>query len=178
MSILDRIILTLYMIFMVVFSICIIMIPFNLIPIETTNLVINELYSKWYYGVVGLAFFIISIKLFLSGISLGKNKSRSVIKQSELGEISISIATFESLSLKVVRQISGIKDVKITVNAVAGNLVITAKLLVMTDINIPHIVSEVQSKIKSYIENITEISVKDVKVTVDNVAPSSTLRVD
>lgn len=178
MNIFNRIILSIYMLFMVFISLCIIALPFNLIPSGIIQVVISELGSKWYYSLVGLLLFIISLKLLLSGITQDNRAKRGIIKPAEFGDIKISVETFESLSLRIVKQISGVKDVKVKVVLGESDILIYAKLLVMPDVSIPKVVGEVQSKIKNYIEFSTEIGVREVRVTVDNVASIAVARVE
>lgn len=178
MNILSRIILSIYMLLMVFVSLCIVAIPFRLIPYYAVINVAYDMYHNWYYSLIGVLLLLISLKLLLSGITSDRKNLKGIIKPAEFGDIKISTETFESLSLRVAKQISGIKDVKIAVYLGDGNITIHAKLLVMPDVNIPKIVGEVQSSIKSYIEKITEIDVKEVKVSVDNVAQANTLRVE
>ncbi len=177
MSILDRILLTIYMILMILLSVFIIVIPFKVIPIQDINYIVGQLYSNWYYCLFGIVLLLISIKLLVSGVKNNNDQKRGIIKVMEFGDMKISVDTFESLALKATKQISGIRDVQIRVNICESGVIIKAKLLVLPDINIPKMVNEVQEKIKNYIESITEISVVEVKVDVDNLT-LSTVRVE
>lgn len=178
MNIMDRIILTIYMLFMVFISICLIIIPFNVIPGETIDLIKDQLYGNWYYSLVGLLALIASIRLFISGVSTGGKGKKGIVRPAEFGDVKISMDTFQSLAVRAVKQIGGIKDVKISIGVANGELTVGARILVMPDINIPMVVREVQGKIKEYIESTTEVNVKDVKVAIENVATTSAARVD
>lgn len=178
MNILDRIILTIYMLAMAAIAICVTVIPFNLIPSDIIDIIKNQLYTNWYYSLAGLLLFVVSLRLLISGIILDKKVKRGIIKPAEFGDIKISIETFESLALRVVKQVPGIKDVKVKIIVIDGELIVSARLLVIPDTNIPRIVNEVQGKIKNHIESTTDVSVKEVRVSVDNIASTSTTRVD
>lgn len=178
MNILNRIILSIYMLIMIAFFACVSIIPFKAIPYENIINIVDNLYNEWYYSLIALFFLVISIMLLLSGITRKKKVSRGIVKVAEYGDIKISVETFESLALRVVKQLPGIKDVKIKVVPEEGGIVIFAKLLVMPDISIPKMVSEAQSKIKEYIENITEIDVKEIKVEVENITQVATLKME
>lgn len=177
MNILNRIILSIYMVFMVLVSLCIIALPFNLIPSDVIELVISELSSKWYYSLAGFLIFIISLKLLLSGITQDNRTKRGIIKPAEFGDIKISVETFESLALRIVKQISGIKDVKVKVELGPNDITVYTRLLVLPDVTIPAVVGEVQSKIKGYIESTTDVGVREVRVVVDDVASIAVARV-
>jgi uncharacterized alkaline shock family protein YloU len=141
------------------------------------ELVINELSSKWYYSLAGLLIFIISIRLLLSGITQDNRTKHGIIKPAEFGDIKISVETFESLALRIVKQINGIKDVKVKVALGANDITVYTKLLVLPDVTIPAVVGEVQSKIKGYIESTTDVGVREVRVVVDDVASITVSRV-
>lgn len=177
MSILDRIILTVYMLLMVVVSLFLIVIPFGLIPSNVVGMAVDMVSSNWYYLLVGLVLLVVSIKLLLSGVSSGKKTRGGVIKASEFGEIRISMETFESLGMKVVKQISGVRDAKVRVDIGEAGLIVFVRLLVLPDVNIPKTMSDVQGSIKSYIESITEVLVKEVKVEIQNIAQTNIPRV-
>ncbi|KPU44914.1 hypothetical protein OXPF_13920 [Oxobacter pfennigii] len=178
MSIIDRIILTLYMFLMIILSLCLIVIPFNVISIEAFDIIKNALYSNWYYSLIGVLFLFLSCKLLISGISANRKAKMNIVKPSQYGDIRISYETFESLALKTVKQITGIKDIKVKVAANEGTLIFEVELMILPDVNIPQVVSEVQSKLKNYIELITEVNVREVKVSVINIASASASRLE
>lgn len=169
MNILDRIILTIYMLLMAFVSIIIIVLPFNLVPLSYINAAVTELSTKWYYCIVGIVLLFISLKLLFSGVKSSGNRG-GIEKPSEFGDIRISTVTFESLALRAVRQISGIKDVKVRVDIMPEGLTVHVKMLILPDINMPKMVCEVQGKIKEYIESMTDVPVKEVRADVENVA--------
>jgi hypothetical protein len=99
---------------MIFVSACISLLPFKVIPYEFIIGIADELYNQWYYSLVGLLFLVVSIMLLLSGISTSRRVSRGVVKSAEFGDIKISVGTFEALAYRVVKQLSGIKEVKIS----------------------------------------------------------------
>lgn len=178
MNISNRIILSIYMLIMVIFSIFVMCLPFNLIPLNVIDLIVREFYSVWYYSLIGLFVFIVSMKLLLSGITQDNRTKKGVIKLTEYGEIKISVETFESLAMKVVKQVAGVRDIKVRVELGNGDITVHARLLILPDVNIPKVISEAQSKVKDYIESTTEVNVREVKVIIVDVATVTALRVE
>lgn len=174
---LDRIILTVYMLFMSVVSIVLIVLSFGLVPSDIVRYAADMLTSHWYYALIGLVLLVLSIRLLVSAVSSEKRANGGVMRSSENGEIRISLETFESLATKAVRQVSGIRDTKVRVDAGLEGLIVNVKLTVLPDVNIPKTVSDVQSSIKSYLESITEVLVKEVPVKVENVSQTNVPRV-
>lgn len=177
MNIFDRIILTIYMILMIAVSAVLSVLPFNVIPASYINAAVTDLTGNWYYCIAGIVLLILSLKLLFSGFSKSGASMGGIIRSSEFGEVRISNQTFESLSLRAVKQLSGIKDVKVRVSITPEGLVISVRALVLPDINMPKMAAEVQGKIKEYVESITDVSVKEVRVDVDNIAQVTVPRV-
>jgi len=179
MSILDRVVLAIYMLLVLAVSLCIAAIPFNIIPQSSITGIVDLLYNNWYYSLIpGLLLALVSIKLMFTGVSVGKRHKSGIIKTGEFGDIRISVETFESLAMRGVKQVPGIKDAKVRIYVDKGELTVFTTLQVLSDINIPNIAGEVQNKIKSQIESTTDVGVKEVKVSVENIASVSSARVE
>ena len=106
-------------------------------------------------------------------LSLGLRSSRRVgtapLKGSEVGKVLISINALENMVLRVLQQIQGIKDAGRQVITTKDGLVIRVRIRVMPDVSLPGLVTELQTKIKEYIEEVTGITVREVKIIVDNI---------
>ncbi len=119
-------------------------------------------------GVVA-ALVLIALILLILGFRKSKGPGNAVLKGSEYGEVAISIPAIENIVLRVVQQIQGLKDVSRQVSFTQDGLIITVKIRVMPDVSMPGLTSELQSKIKEYVEEITGITVHEVKVMVENI---------
>lgn len=178
MNMLNRLLLTICMILLILISIILILMPFGAIPSNLVNVLLGSISSNYVYAISGVILLVISLNLLLSSAMSKRRGNAGIIKSSDLGEIKISMDTFVSLSLTAIKQLKGVRDVKVMISIVEYNLIISVSLSILPDLNIPNIVSEVQSKIKSYVENITDVSVQEVKVSVDNIAVTSISRVE
>jgi uncharacterized alkaline shock family protein YloU len=109
--------------------------------------------------------------IFLSlGMRSGKKKiSNAVLKGSEYGEVLVSIPAIENMVLRVIQQTQGIKDVSRQVAYTPDGLVVKIRIKVMPDVTLPDLIGSLQSKTKEYLEEVTGITVSEVKVTVDNI---------
>ncbi len=115
------------------------------------------------------ALLLIALILFSLGLRKSKKAGNAVMKGSEYGEVAISITAIENMVLRVVQQTKGIKDVSRAVSYTQDGLIIKVRIRVMPDVAIPGISSELQSKAKEYVEEITGITVHEVKVMVENI---------
>ncbi len=112
---------------------------------------------------------VIALILLILGFRRSKGPGNAVLKGSEYGEVAISIAAIENMVLRVVQQTQGIKDVSRQVSFTQDGLVIGVKIRVMPDVGMPGVTGELQAKIKQYVEEITGVTVHEVKVMVDNI---------
>lgn len=115
------------------------------------------------------ALLLIALILLILGLRRSKGPGNAILKGSEFGEVAISIEAIDNMVLRVVQQTQGIKDVSRQVSFTQDGLVISVKIRVMPDVAMPGVTSELQSKIKEYVEEITGITVHEVKVMVENI---------
>ncbi|AYO30702.1 alkaline shock response membrane anchor protein AmaP [Biomaibacter acetigenes] len=168
MNIFDRIILTVYTMFLAVVSVIVILFSVRLISLEDFGTRLAMLYGRWEVGVVGFIFLLTSVRFLLSGLK-AQRYSETVIKNGELGNISISLNAIENLILKITRDIENVKDVKVHIKKREDGISILLKLVVNYDVAIPEMTSALQKSIKNYIETTAGITVKDVNISVDNI---------
>ena len=116
----------------------------------------------------------IAVSLFLL-LAVGFRPSRrpleTVIQYSELGEVRISIAAIENMVQRVTQRHEAVKESSRKVVNTAQGLVVYLKARVLPDLNLPDLASELQKSIKNYIEEVTGVTVAEVKVLVENIVP-------
>jgi len=117
----------------------------------------------------GAALLLIALFLLSFGLRSPKKVGNAVLKGSEYGEVLISITAVENMVLRVIQQTKGIKDVSRKVSFTPDGLVINIHIRVMPDVSLPGLVNELQTKTKEYLEEITGVTVNEVKVIVDNI---------
>jgi Protein of unknown function (DUF322). len=178
MSLFDRIVLTIYSFLLAVASILVIFSGFHIIPVHIIESYAGLLYDYGYIiGIVGLLFLIVSIRFLLSGVR-GENNIKNIARQTQLGEVRISLVTLENISEKVVKGIDGVREVKTKALFINDGAVIVLNLIVATEIKIPELVVKIQKLVKEQVEAITGINVAEVKVYIDNVTVNLKPRVE
>lgn len=118
---------------------------------------------------VGAALLLIALILLALGFRPSKKVGNAVLKGSEFGEVLISITAVENMVLRVVQQTKGIKDAGRKVVFTPDGLVVRVRITVMPDVSLPGLINDLQSRAKDYLEEITGITVHEVKVMVENV---------
>lgn len=115
------------------------------------------------------ALLLIALIFLVFGFRRDKGPGNAVLKGSEYGEVAISITAIENMIFRVVQQTQGIKDVSRKVSFTQDGLNITVKITVEPDVSMPAVTNELQAKVKEYVEEITGITVHEVKVMVENI---------
>ena len=175
MKIIDRLILALYSICIAILSLIIMVIPFNyagMINIQDGVKLINGIKGNYIYTLIGLIFFIVSLRFLLSGITGNKDlKQDSFLTiQNEYGEIVIYAHTIIGLVENIVDGFSGITKIDTGVDLSNGVIYLSMKGEILPEINIPEITKQLQMKVKESLENTTGSEVGEIKVEINNVS--------
>lgn len=183
MNIILRILLTIYAFCITFASFIVVLIPFRQEILDKLNSYLSETVltsrpASAMMVVVGLIFFALSLTFLLSGIGNNKDK-RVVSKYTNIGEIKISLDSIESIALAASRKLIGIRETKTYVVRTADEgVIITVKVVVLPDTNIPALSEDIQAKVKSSVEESAGIKVNNVRVLVEDIYTGSKSRVD
>lgn len=172
MSIIDRLILSIYTFCLAVISLLAILTAVNVIPGSSLNTYINLISENSDAGkitvVIAALFFLVSVKYLFSG--LGKAKSKDAIKKtSQLGSILITLNSIENIIMSVVKQMDGVMDVKIDLENKKDNVEVKLNIVVTPERSIPELSAIIQSKAKEAVESIAGVGVSFVEVLVQDV---------
>ena len=133
-----------------------------------TNLYQSNKYDVVIF-IIGLVFLIISIALLSSGIR-GKRNAKYISQSSELGDINISVDSVENIALAMAHRFQGVKDAKAKAYYAQDALIISVRLQVYTEVNIPELCKGIQERVKESVVSSTDIPVSEVTVEVDGVS--------
>ncbi len=155
------------------FGLIIILMTFGLLG-EAALLGINLgfLVGNFSYTLFGFIVFLLGIVL-IAVFTSRKEKERefgSVTNFSEMGEVRISLQAVESMVLMAARSVKGIREVSTRTESTEQGLVIYLRIKPIPDIPIPGLASELQEKVKAYVQEISGYNVAEIKVLVENIA--------
>jgi len=177
----ERALLIVYTFVIALVSLSLMAIAVGVIPFARVVEYISDIQYGWDFGLVlfliSLVFFVISLKLLF----LRRKRATltgTLIKNTELGMIRVSITTLDTLVQKAVRGFGEVKDVRSLVVAEADGIRVRLNMQLMPDSNIPDISQAVQKKVKEYVESTAGIVVKEVYVYIDNIAALQRSRVE
>jgi len=184
-NILDRFLLTIYTLTIIFGSLFTLLISFGAVigfmPISTIENYISSINLNWkiiiILGVVALIFLAVSIRLLFSGIKKVKPHS-ALLKNTDLGMIWVSVPTLDTLTQKAVRSFTEVKDVKSIIIPESDGIRVHIKIMVMPDVKLPELTVSIQQNVKDYVESLSGITVKEVRIYIDNLATVQKNRVE
>lgn len=181
-SIMGRIIYYIFMIIVLLISICLFMFSIGVVSFDhvqpylelyyTGNWVVNAITA-----LVATFLFIASVKL-VSPSKGSKRLTGALVKNTELGEIQVSVGTLNNLAQKAVRKFDEVKDVDSNISPEIDGIAIQLKIMIMPDVIIPELTKQLQDEVKIYIEKISGIHVKEVQIFIDNLTHPQMPRVE
>ena len=118
--------------------------------------------------VFGFVFLIINVVVLTSGIK-GRSSSSYFCTNNETGTVRISSNSIENIALAISKKFGGVKEAKAKAKFTKKGVVITVKLTVYPEVNVPGLCKNVQERIKDSVVNSMEIAVAVVDVSVDGV---------
>ncbi|HHV93342.1 MAG TPA: alkaline shock response membrane anchor protein AmaP [Firmicutes bacterium] len=127
---------------------------------------------------------VLGAALLLAGLyllaSLAKNgrEEPSVVQETELGQIQISLKAVANLVQKAAKEIPGIRDLTPVVKVVPEGLEIRVVVQVVPEQSIPTLAAQVQSKIRDYLGEIVGCPVHRIMVEVRDVRPESKAKIE
>lgn len=128
---------------------------------------------------LGIAVVSAIITFFAIRMSLRiRREEKTVINQTQYGEIQITVSAIENLALRATRKVKGVKDAHVGVRADLTGLDLFIEITVNPDLSIPQVSEEIRVKVDEYIFETIGIRVNSVKVLVTKVAGESRTRVE
>jgi uncharacterized alkaline shock family protein YloU len=157
-------------------------IVFFLLAIRQASIILDRLSrltSKEQLWALGVA--VVSLVLAFFAVKMAirfRREEKTIINQTQFGEIRIAVSAVESLALRATRRIKGVKDAHVGVRADLTGLDIFIEITVNPDLNIPQTTEEIRAKVDEYIFETVGIRVNSVKVLVAKVAGENRTRVE
>ena len=127
----------------------------------------------------GVALICLVLTFFAFRMSLRfRREEKTVINQTQFGEIRITVSAIESFALRATRKVKGVKDAHVGVRADLTGLDIFIEISVYPDLSVPQISEEIRAKVDEYIFETIGVRVNSVKVLVTKVSGESRARVE
>ena len=118
-----------------------------------------------------LIFLIISIKFLLSSIKRNKSYKKLISVNDRRNKDSDT--AIENIVVSTVKDILGVKDVKVSINSHKNNINLVIKIVATSDRNVPETADDIRKYVKENIERITGIKIKEAEVIIENIITSN-----
>jgi len=124
-----------------------------------------------------VVFFILFLLLAMAGLHT-KQPLRAIIHETALGEVRVAFSAVQSLALRSVKKIRGVREAEVDVQADVDGLNFEVEIVCSPDLNIPQLVQEIRTKLAEYIRETVGIPVNNSTVTVARIAVEPRARVE
>ena len=177
MTIIKKIILMVFTLFIMIEAGSILFVYTGVLPIDLLWSNFLYLLNGWELLISAELTLIISFGLFFSFFSSTSEQSKdALILFSEFGKVNIALDGLKNMLEKLIKHISGIKEVKVKIKNVklkkneSDTLKISVKLVVSPECNVVDISDKIQTKIRTSLKDIVGISDVDIDVFVVNIS--------
>ena len=179
MKFLERFALIVYSYIILILAVVLSLLIFNWINFETVGMMIEALVTGVVTSKITLVFCVVFMLLSIKCIFFDE-KSRERLKESqgillknENGELMISKESIDNMVKNAVIGFENVREcnTKIDVNS-ENQIIITLYLVVNENVVIKELASNLQTKVKEEVKNISDLDVKEVNVKVMNLQGS------
>jgi uncharacterized alkaline shock family protein YloU len=176
-KIIDRLLLFLFSLTVISATVILLLAAFGSIAFTDASNFVHHVYydthtAVWFIVACALTL-LVSIRMFYIAVRPSSVNAASIDQRNDFGDIRISMETVENLALKAALRTRGVKDLKARVTISPAGLDIVIRTLVDGESAIPGLTEDIQSTVKSHVEEVTGVPVATVSVFVANVIQAS-----
>ena len=170
MGIFDRVILTLFALTVAAISFLVLVMAVvgSVAPLERLLEVFHSTNGRWLLGILSGLSLAVSLRFLFFGFRRDR-PWQTLIHQTDMGEVRVSLGAVESLVTKVARGLKGVRDVRTSVYTSPGGLGVRLRAVVSPEANVPETARNIQQSVADYTKNVVGIEVTEVKVLVNNI---------
>ena len=129
----------------------------------------ENMYLEWEYGVLFLIIFLTSSVVLYPFFKIEKRYKKTLINNTDLGDINITLGAIDNLVKKIVKKREGIFDISTDLKNSESGLDIDLSIKVYSDYIIPELTNDLQQIVKSYLEDTTGVTVNNVEILVNEI---------
>jgi uncharacterized alkaline shock family protein YloU len=169
MSIIDRIILSIYTILLMLLSLISILLSVKILPQDYWQQGLTLIYGRWEAALIGGVFFLVSIRLLMAGVR-SRRGPHKIVHQTEMGVVEISIGAVEDLIAKTARHTRGVRNAKVHIRQLGEEVKVDMRIVVGPEYNIPKVAGEIQQRTQEYLKNTVGVTMTEVRIMVNDIS--------
>jgi len=181
MRIFMRIVLTLYILFVMIVAGVTLACTWWFIakdfPVAWLDMLYADPMVRLVVSIIGIAVVIISLMLMFSGIRKRKPKSAFIVDTGS-GAVSITISALEEMATRHMLANDSVRTVKAAVAVRDGKVNIVGRMAVAEGTNIPATLTGLQKSLKEHIETLSGIAVNKISLLVEKTSQIAKARVE
>ncbi|MDD3919786.1 MAG: hypothetical protein PHO41_01220 [Eubacteriales bacterium] len=171
----DRLLLAILLIVMIALSLALVLIAAGFITGDMAYNTVDFMYNGKTETIVilagaGVLLLLIAIRLMFAGRGAKPLPTTALIRSTEIGTSFISLSALETMVLRHCGLNTNIKSTVCGIKSLGGTegVLLSLRLALMPDTDIPALIAELQTSLKAYIENTAGITVKEIGILIDN----------
>lgn len=175
MRIIDKFMFIIYSIVLILISIIMFILPFDVrgdFSIDSFIYMLENMRGNYLISLLGAILIVVIVFClfsFFSNTSHKKKKGSYLVLDNDYGEVTIYDETVIGLVRNVTKEFEGISNINTKVTFKEGKINISLKGEAQNEISIPQISEQLQGRIKSNIEETTGASVNNIDVEITKV---------
>ncbi|MFW6269026.1 MAG: alkaline shock response membrane anchor protein AmaP [Bacillota bacterium] len=142
---------------------------FSFTEVEFLPDLISEAYGRWDIGIVMIIAFIAGASIIYPVFQNTGGKKTTLISQTELGNINITLTALDNLIHKVAESQEGVKNIDTNIRNTEDGILISITAGIKSDLIIPELADNLQQKIKNYLEKTSGVNVSEVKILIKHI---------
>ncbi|MBP3596793.1 MAG: alkaline shock response membrane anchor protein AmaP [Clostridia bacterium] len=174
MRFLENLFIKIFSLIVLVLSVIVILIGFDILEINLFSDIIKSLYSTELKSkitlVISIIFILVSVKILLTRRGKPKNSKDGIILENGSGKLIISRESLDNMIFNASKDVPGAENITSkTYLDLEQNLRIFVTVTVSSDVSIKDISTRLQAKIKSTIKQTADLDVSEVNVKIKNI---------
>ena len=181
MRIFIRVLLTLYILFVLCIAVLAALCAWNIIGEGQTQVWLGTLYSNVWSKIIvtAAAFLLILISFVLMFARTSKKEPASaLITETGIGSISVSLSAIEEIVVRHLYTESSVRNAKVGVRVRDSKVYLNCKLAVSEGTNIPNVLTALQTGTKQEIETYAGVEVGKISILVEKTSQVVKARVE
>ncbi|MEA1960248.1 MAG: alkaline shock response membrane anchor protein AmaP [Bacillota bacterium] len=137
-------------------------------PLAYLTMAFSTQQNRWIAGIIGGVLGVLGILGIVYSLKRHAGPDAIVVEDGFHGQVSISITAIKVIIMKAVKQVDGVKDIRIAIQSSSEGLMVTLHTMVNPELPVPDLTRSIQTTVKEYLQSIGGLQVAGVKVLVDD----------
>lgn len=180
MNLFQRLLIFIFTLLIIVSTFLLASYAFRFLSKGYLEVLVSRSYGRFEVGILSLILLGLAIYLLLP-LSTSQGTREALIQENELGSLKVSLEAMRDLIKKEVLETEGIEQVKTSLTWLEDGLEIDLRLKVLPQLELPQLISTLQSSLREHIQRLTGVKINGVQILVEEIwsnTPKTRARVE